>query len=62
MKRMFDVEVTVVGTAVVQVEANSQDEAAAMAEESVSVIHAEGWRYDATNVRESWEAAKPVLA
>lgn len=56
MQHMFEVEVTIIGTATTTVEAASRDEAMAKAEESVSILHASDWQYDATGVREHWIA------
>jgi hypothetical protein len=59
MKRKYEVEVTVIGTANIVVEAASRDEAMAQAEDEATIIHAADWQYDATGVREHWVAETP---
>lgn len=59
MQRKYEVEVTVIGTARVVVEATDRDDAMNKAEESVSIMHATDWCYDATGVRDHWIAETP---
>lgn len=59
MRHVYEVEVTVIGTATVNITANSEDEAMALACDQVTILHAEDWQYDATGVREHWLAETP---
>lgn len=59
MQREYEVEVTIIGTANVRVKADSDNEAQALAEQQVTVLHGENWQYDATGVREHWVAETP---